>query len=88
VTSDNHPNKRMGTAVDRGVHEGRVIRFPSIYERAARKDMRQSTDPIDVAIHYDPASRKVEAKTRAFELQKKEANHPLQKGLQWLGLVE
>ena len=79
---------QAGLVGNRAHDDGRVIKFPGIHERAVRKDMRESTDPIDVALHFDPSSRKVEAKTRAFELQKKEQNHPINRTMKWLGLVE
>lgn len=89
-----HPAVRMkggsggGNVPDRSRHDNRVIQFPSIHERAVRKDMRESTDPIDVALHFDPTSRKTEAKVRAHDLKQKEKNHPINRGMKWLGLVE
>jgi hypothetical protein len=86
--SDDHPAKRMGDIINRAHDDKRVIKFPNRAEAHVRKQMRESTDPIDVASHFDPEYRKKEVGRRTQALEAKVENHPLQRGLQWLGLVE
>lgn len=79
---------QSGLVGNRADDDNRVVKFPGRAEAHVRKQLRESTDPIDVATHFEPKYRKQEVGRRTKVLEDKVDNHPLQRGLQWLGLVE